>query len=144
MAVMQRIKGQEVTAVIQVNGVPQESLTIAKSVTITPRFDKLEEGYLGEFQMRFDEVFQGVDFSMALNFADVGVIDFMEKIKDRAQRRVPGTQVNLVTTLRFPGGGTTTVTLSDCYFANMPIAFGSRTDYGEFSLDGSAADIVKS
>lgn len=144
MAVMQRIKGQEVQAVLKVNGVPQESMNIARSVTITPRFDKLEEGYLGEFQMRFDEVFQGVDFAMELNFADKGVIDFMLKIKDRAQRRLPGTQVDLVTTLRFPGGSPTTVTLRDCYFANMPIAFGSRTDYGTFSLDGSAADIVKS
>lgn len=144
MAVMQRIKGQEVTAVLRVNGVPQESMTIARSVTITPRFDKLEEGYLGEYQMRFDEVFQGVDFALALNFADDGVIEFMLKIKDRAQRRTPGTQVDLVTSLRFPGGGTTTVTLTDCFFANMPIAFGSRTDYGEFSLDGSAADIVRS
>lgn len=144
MAVQQRIKGQEVTASITVDGVPQTWVSLARSIELTPRFDKLEEGYLGEFQMRFDEVFQGVDFTMEVNFADAGVVDFMLKVKDRAQRRTPGVTVNIAATLRFPSGETTTVTLKDCYFGNMPIAFGSRTDYGTFSIEGSAADIVKS
>lgn len=140
----QRIKGQETQVVIVVDGVPQTSLSFVRSLTITPRFDKLEEGYLGEFSQKFDEIFQGVDFSMELNFNDPGVIDFMLKVKDRAQRRTPGTVINMNTTLSFPNGTRTTVTLSDCFFANMPIGFGSRSDYGTFSIDGSCADIVKS
>lgn len=141
---LQRIKGQETTVVFTVDGVPQDSLSAVRSLTITPRFDKKEEGYLGEFQNRFDEIFNGVDFTLELNFGDPGVIDFMLKVKDRAQRRTPGVKIDMVSTLRFPNGNVTTVTLSDCFFGNMPIGFGSRSDYGTFSIDGSCADIVKS
>lgn len=141
---LQRIKGQETTLAITVAGVPNNSLSAVRSLTITPRFDKLEEGYLGEYQPRFDEIFQGVNFSIELNFGDAGVLDFMEQIKARAQRRVAGVQVDIYTTLRFPNGTVTTVTLSDCYFADMPIGFGSRSDYGTFTLEGSCGDILKS
>lgn len=143
-SMLQRIKGQETTVVFTVDGVPQDSLSIVKSLTITPRFEKKEEGYLGEFQNRFDEIFNGVDFSLELNFGDPGVLDFMLKVKERAQRRTPGVVINMITQLRFPSGAVSTVTLTDCFFGDMPIGFGSRSDYGTFSIDGSCADIVKS
>ena len=144
MAMLQRIKGQETTVVFTVGGVPQDSLNFVRSLTITPRFDKLEEGYLGQYNQLFDEIFQGVNFSMELNFGDAGVLDFVMQIKDRAQRRTPGEKVDVYTTLRFPNGTVTSVTLSDCFFADMPIGFGSRSDYGTFTLEGSCSDVVKS
>lgn len=141
---LQRIKGQETTVEIVTNGVPQASLNIVRSLTITPRFEKKEEGYLGEYQQRFDEMFLGVDFALELNFGDDGVLKFMQEVKNRAQRRTPGTVINMNTTLRFPSGQVKAVTLTDCYFGDMPIGFGSRSDYGTFSIDGSCSDITVS
>ncbi len=141
MAQLQRIKGQEVEVNLLVDGVPQESMNAVRDFTVTPRFELKEEQYLGETSMRFDELFNGVSFNMSLNFADDGVLNFMTAIKDRAQRRTPGVVVNMKATLNFPGGTRKRVVLRDCFFGDMPIAFGSRSDYGTFSIDGRSQDI---
>ena len=141
MAQLQRIKGQEVEVNLLVNGVPQSSLTTVRSLTITPKFELKEENYLGETSTRYDEMFNGVSFSMELNFADAGVFDFLAAVKDRAERRTPGTVINMKATLNFPSGRSSRVVLKDCFFGDMPIGFGSRGDYGTFSLDGGCGDI---
>jgi hypothetical protein len=141
MAQLQRIKGQEVEVLLLVDGEPQNSLSNVRSLTVTPRFELKEEQYLGETSMRFDEIFNGVSFSFSVHFGDAGVLDFMTVVKDRAERRLPGTIINMKATLNFPNGTRRKVILRDCFFGDMPIAFGSRSDYGEFSIDGRAQDI---
>ena len=143
MAQLQRIKGQEVEVNLLVDGVPQDSLNAVRSFTVTPRFELKEEQYLGERSMRFDEMFTGVSFNMELNFADAGVFRFMTAVKERAQRRTPGTVINLKATLNYPSGNgrRTRIVLKDCFFGDMATAFGSRGDYGTFSIDGRAQDI---
>jgi hypothetical protein len=140
---LQRIKGQETTVIMTVDGVQQSSLSFVRSLTITPRFEIKEEGYLGQYQNAFDEIFNGCNFNLELNYGDDGVVDFMLKVKERAQRRTPGTVINMLTTLRFPGAAPVTVTLSDCFFGDFPLGFGSRSDYGTFTITGSCSDIVK-
>ena len=137
----QRIKGQEVEIIVVSNGVPLTSLTDIRSFNVTPRLELKEEGYLGETSMRFDEVFNGVSFDMELHFEDTGVLDFMQVVKDRATRRTPGTQINVKATLNYPNGIRTRIILKDCFFGDMPIGFGSRSDYGTFKVDGRSNDI---
>lgn len=138
----QRIKGQEVELLIVTNGVPTTSLTDIRSFTVTPRFELKEEGYLGETSMRFDEIFNGVSFDMELHFEDDGIFDFIQTIKDRAERRVPGTTINVKATLNFPNGQRPRILLKNCFFGETPIGFGSRSDYGTFKLDGRCTDIA--
>jgi len=137
----QRIKGQEVELLVVVNGVPQTNLTDIRSFDVTPSFEIKEEEYLGETSKRFDEIFNGVSFSMELHFEDTGILDFMQTIKDRAQQRLPGTTINVKATLNFPNGQRPRIILKDCYFGDTPIGFGSRGDYGTFKIDGKCTDI---
>jgi hypothetical protein len=137
----QRIKGQEVELLVVVNGVPYTSLTDILSFNVTPNFEIKEEEYLGETSKRFDEIFNGVSFDMELHFEDPGVLSFMQVVKDRAERRTPGTTINVKATLNFPNGDRPRIILKDCYFGDMPIGFGGRSDYGTFKIDGKCTDI---
>ena len=96
-----------------------------------------------EEKARYDEIFNGVDFDMEVNFHDKGVMDFFEAIYARAIRRDAGATnsvVNIKATLQFPKGEFVRVLLTDCFFSDMPINFGGRSDYGTFKLAGSCAD----
>jgi hypothetical protein len=141
--IAQRIKGQEVHIEILVNGVPQSTFSDIKSFSVTPKLEKKEEQYLGETTMRYDEIFNGVDFDMEVNFHDKGVVTFFETIYARAVRRDAGatnTVVNIKASLQFPKGEVVRVVLADCFFSDMPINFGGRSDYGTFKVAGSCAD----
>ncbi len=139
----QRIKGQEVELLFVVNGQVQASLTDIRSFNVNPRFELKEEDYLGETSTRFDEVFKGVAFDMELHFEDAGVFQFIEKIKARAQRREPGTVINVKATLNYPNGDRPRIILKDCFFGDLPIGFGSRTDYGTLKIDGRCTDFQR-
>lgn len=143
MAITQRIKGQEVAIEVLQNGVQLQTFSDIRNFSVTPRFEKKEEGYLGETSNRYDEVFNGVDFDMELNFHDEGVLNLVTDIVERAARRVPGTVINIKATLKFATGANPKVVLQDCYFNDMPVNFGSRTDYGTFKLSGSCQNWKK-
>lgn len=140
MATAQRIKGQEVAIEVLVNGVQQATFSDVRSFSVTPRLEKKEEGYLGELTNRYDEIFNGVDFDLEVNFHDEGVLTFVSQVVERASRRVPGTVINIKARLNFPGGGSPKVVMQDCFFAEMPVNFGSRSDYGTFKLSGSCSN----
>lgn len=139
----QRLKGQETTLSVLVNGVEQLSLHDIKNFSITPNFDILEEGYLGETTNRFDEVMKGVGVEMEVHTEDEGVFAFLEAVKDRAQRRTPGTTINIMATLNYPNGQRPRIVLKDVFFADMPFNIGSRTDYASFKLSGKCSDFKR-
>ena len=139
----QRLKGQETFCTVLVNGVEQASLHDIKSFSITPNFDILEEGYLGETSNRYDEVFKGCGVEIEVHTEDEGVFAFLEAVKDRAQRRTPGTTINIQTTLQYANGQRPRIILKDVFFADMPFNIGSRTDYASFKLSGKCSDFKR-
>lgn len=139
----QRIKGQEVFVQVVQDGVPVASLTDIRNFEITPKLEKLEEQYLGETTKRYDEIFNGVDFKFDLHFEDAGVVAFVEAVKARAQRQTPGVKFNIQATLAFTNGTRPRIILSDCYFSDLPISFGGRSEYGQFTVSGSCADFTR-
>jgi hypothetical protein len=139
----QRIKGQEVELLLVTNGQVETSLTDIRSFTVTPRLEVKEEQYLGETSMRFDEIFNGVGFDMELHFENAGVLQFIETVKARAQRRTPGTVVNIKATLNFSSGQRSRIILQNCFFSDLPIAFAGRGDYGTLSISGNCTDITR-
>jgi hypothetical protein len=139
----QRIKGQEVEVLLIVNGQVQQTITDVRSFEVTPKFDKLEEGYLGETTDRYDEMFKGVRGAMELHFENQDIFNLVQSVLDRARRRTPGTIVNIKATLRFPNGQRPRVIIQDAFFGDMPINFGSRADYGTLKLDFESSNFQK-
>ncbi len=139
----QRLKGQEIFVAVLVNGAQQISLTDVKNFSITPNFDKVEEGYLGETTNRFDEIFKGCGVELEVHTEDEGVFAFLEAVKDRAQRRTPGTVINIIATLQYPNGQRPRIVLKDVFFADLPFNVGSRSDYASFKISGSCSDFKR-
>lgn len=138
---VQRIKGQEVEVLLVVDGQVQDTLTAVKSTEITREFETTEEGYLGEKGDRYDEFYKGYSGSMELHFGDAVVFDFMQAVQDRAQRRTPGTVINIKVTLNFPSGQRRRVMLQDAHFDSLPMSFSGRGEYGTVTLPFKGADV---
>ena len=136
----QRIKGQEVEIVLLVNGEPREALTFAKSLEMRFKTEILQEGYLGETTDRYDSVFKGVAGRLEFNFDSAAVFALISDIVNKARRRDAGTVINIKTTLNFPSGRRARVVIREAEFGELPINFGSRSDYGTFQLEFSASD----
>jgi hypothetical protein len=59
----------------------------------------------------------------------------MSRIIDRAARREPGVRINVKATMQFPSGQRVRIMIQNVFFGEIPIGFGSRSDYGTISLD---------
>ena len=140
---VQRIKGQETEIRIILDGQVVAALTYIRNFEVTPKLEKIEEQYLGETTKRYDEIFNGVDFKMDLHFSDADMFNFIESVISRAQRRVPGTKVNIKAKLNFASGQTPIVMMNDCFFDELPISFGGRSEYGQITVSGSCSDFKR-
>ena len=138
-----RLKGQDVEITV-LNGTKQDFVKDVRNFELTPKFEKLEEQYLGQYTKQYDNIFHGVDFKMDLHLEKSAAFDFVQSIKEAAQSRAGGTasNVNITASLMFPGGQAKKVSLNGCYFEDMPFSIGGRSEYVQFSLSGSCSDIT--
>lgn len=131
----QRIKGQEVEILFVAKGQVQDTITEVQNFEVVAEFERTDEGYLGEKSDRYDEFYKGYSGSADVHFATPQILDLMQSIQDRAQRREPGTTINIKCTLNFPSGLRRRILLQDAFFGNMPMSFGGRGEYGTVKLD---------
>lgn len=136
----QRIKGQEVSIIITRDGNLEAELTDVKNCEFTPQFEIKEEGYLGEKTNRHDDVYNGVKGSLELHIHSGDVFDFIQSVKDRAQRNAPDLVFNIAGIFSFPNGEIRTVTLPDVKFGAFPISTNDRGDYTSCKFEYAADD----
>lgn len=136
----QRIKGQEVQVLLVVNGEVKDTITEVQNCEFVRELETTEEGYLGEKSNRYDEFYKGYSGNMDLHFSTPDVFDLMQSIQDRAQRRAPGTQINIKATLEFPSGLRRRLLFQNAFFEGMPMSFGGRTEYGTIKLSFKGSD----
>lgn len=136
----QRIKGQEVEIVMLVNGEPKDNFALARSLEFAFKTELLQEGYLGETTDRYDTIYKGIRGKLEFHLDRPDVFDVIRGIVNKARRREPGTIFNIKATLNFPNGRRARTVIRDAEFGELPINFGSRADYGTFSLEFGASD----
>lgn len=136
-----RLKGQETSIVITstTNGV-EPAFNDIKSFEV--QFDReiLSEGYLGQTTEKKDDIFNGVSGNLEFHTESADVMAFAQRLNEVSKRRLPGESITIITTLRFPTGGTRRVVISDAKFGNIPIGIGSRKDFVNFKLEFAADD----
>ena len=140
----QRIKGQEVEFLVIQDGVPLSNVTAVKSLEISFQQEIKSEGYLGETADRKDMIFNGVRGRAEVHFSDSATLNLTKAIVDKAQRRTPGVQFNVKATLNFPSGVRKRVVIPNVEFGEIPLNFGSRSDYGTqtFEFEGSSFQYI--
>ena len=135
-----RIKGEDSELQLVLNGKRQSQFGDIRSCEITYLLELKKEGYLGETTERKDEIFNGTKGRIEMHFSSKAVFTFFQAIVDRAQRRAPGTQVNIKTTLNFPNGDRPRIFIRDLYFGEIPVNFPNRADYGTMTLDWESSN----
>lgn len=136
----QRIKGQEVELILIEDNVPLTSVNDVRSFEMVAQLEILKEGYLGETTDRRDSVYRGYSGRMELHFENRDIIDLARRAIDKARRRTKGTRINCKVTLVFPSGERVRLVLKDLTLGEIPMAFGSRADYGTISLSFEGED----
>jgi hypothetical protein len=122
------------------DGVLETELTDVKACEFAPQFEIKTEGYLGEKAPRNDEIYMGVKGSLTLHIHSGDVFDFIQAVKDRAQRHTPDVVFNIAGIFQFPSGEVRTLTVPDLKFGAFPISTNDRGDYTEVKVEYAADD----
>jgi hypothetical protein len=131
----QRLKGQEVSVRIVQGGVVAGSIDSIGSMNDNVALELKEDGFLGEAVNRFDEILNGFggDFEFQVHRGDWN--NLVQAITDRATRRTPDVQFNVIRVDLFPNGDSVTYTYTDAKFGPIPTSVASRGDFVKPKLE---------
>lgn len=135
-----RLRGQEVEVRILTNGTPEATITAIASFEETFKLEKKEDGFLGEVTNRYDHIYNGIDGKLEIQVNTNDWITFQNAIKAQAQRKQPGTVINMTRTDYYANGQTTVITYGDCKFGPQPTSVAGRGEFVKVSMDFSCSD----
>jgi hypothetical protein len=135
-----RLRGQEVSVQVVKGGALLADITDVKSVEVEFQLDVMAEGYVGEFTDRRDDMFKGVTGKIEFHIENGAPFDLVNEIILRAQRRVPGVQFNVQSSVRLGNGQVRRLVINDLYFGSVPFNVASRSDYVTYSLSFEAGE----
>lgn len=136
----QRIAGQDTEVTVVVAGTPITTIRAFKSFDITWKMTIKSEEYIGETSPRKDDFFEGLSGKIELDMEDTDVLTLIQTIQTRAQNRAISTKIGIKSTLQFPDGDRAIINVPDAFFGDIPVSFGSRTDYGKVTLSWEASN----
>lgn len=137
----QRIKGQEVQVIYTSPAGTEVGLDGTVSFEIEFQMDILSQGYLGEVAERKDDIFKGCRGRAEFHIRKQSALQFIQRVKDRAQRRTPASaQFNVTAVLNFPNGERPRVLLEDVAWGSMPLNIGGRAEYVSFTTEFECSD----
>mgnify|MGYP001562629486 FL=1 len=91
-----RVRGEDLTVRVTKDGEEVLGLDNVISFTGTILIDTQTAEFLGQVGQSVDEILNGAEGQMVLQYGDAGVFDFVQLIADRAARRKPGVVVNVM------------------------------------------------
>lgn len=136
-----RLKGQEttITVISKTNGV-EPAFSDVKSFEV--QFDReiLSEDYLGQTTSQKDDIFNGVSGRIEIHSRTADILSLVERINLVSKRRLPGEQIQIASTLRFPLGGSRRLVFGPCAFGNIPVNISGRAEFVTFTLEFASDD----
>ena len=140
MPAANRVKGQEVSIAITVDGSLQTQIDTIQSCEIEFEMELMEEGYLGEVADRVDAVFKLMRLSLTGHANSQAYLELADSIVKRAQNRSGGAvQIDVVGSFAFPNGDFPSIVVPDVYFESIPFNIGGRNEFVEFPLAGKGS-----
>lgn len=135
-----RLRGQEVEIRIIRDSVPELSISSVASFEETFKLEKKQDGFLGEVTDRYDHTFHGIDGKLEFQVNSSDWMQLQNAIKAQAQRKTPGTVINMLRTDYYANGQTAIITYADCKFGAQPTSVAGRGEFVKVSMDFSASD----
>jgi hypothetical protein len=136
-----RLKGQEVSIRIVNDGELVEAISSFGSLEESEDQELLQDGFLGEVVDEYDEAYHGDKFTLEFQVRDAQWRTLWKAIKDRAQRRTPNVQFNVVVTDLYPAGDTEITTYGDVKWGPRSKSTGSRKDFVKLKMEGASSDV---
>ena len=127
-----RVRGQEATIKVIVDGVPKTgSWAKVKNFTLTPRSDIIEEDYLGEAQSDLDIQFHGYDAAWEVDNEDEGSLEYLAELALREEEHTRPQDVTIQVFLAFRESGARdqAIVLYNAFVKVAEIGFGGRKEY---------------
>jgi hypothetical protein len=134
----QRIAGQDTTISIVVDDQAVDEITAVRSFDVTWKFSTKTEEYVGETGPRKDDFFEGLSGRIEFDMEGAAALTLVDIIQTRAQNRGISTRISVKTVLQFPDGDRALINIPNVFFGDIPMNFGSRTDYGRMTLSWEA------
>jgi hypothetical protein len=135
----QRIRGQEVTVRVAVDGQIQEgSMFKVKEFTSTPRTDLVEEDYLGELESDIDIQHHGFDFSFSIDNQDQIPLELLSEIitREQTQQQHPAITMTVIYAYRETDASNRVEVYHDVFLKVADQGFSGRKDYVTTSFEG--------
>ncbi len=143
-----RIRGQEVTIRLAKANDIQATITAFKDFTMTFRGKILEEGYLGETTLRYDDISDGIAGTFTLHAESQDILLLLQYIQQRQQRAisVQTSRINTTARFSFPNGDTPKAFIKDMKFGEIPLAIPERSQYvnAAFPFNAERAQFITS
>lgn len=138
----QRAKGQENRLVMTGPEGVEDSINDVKSSELSIDVEVLEEHLLGETAARFDDIFNGCSGNMEMQLESRAFLDFIGRVKDRAQRRLPADSKFILTSaFALPNGTRVRLVFEDLFFGPIPIRTSSRKEYVTFRIEWKCSTV---
>lgn len=134
----QRLAGQDTTVFVVVDGEPINEIKAIKSFDITWKMSIKSEEYVGETGPRKDDFFEGLSGRIEFDMENPACLALIQLIQFRAQNRGTNTKIGIKSTLQFPAGDRAIINIPNTVYSDIPMNFGSRTDYGKITLSWEA------
>lgn len=137
-----RLRGQEVQIRLTQENVPIATVTAFKEFSHVFKGKVLEEGYLGETTMRYDDISDGQGGSFTVHAESQDVFIMFETIRARQRRQVSvqTTRFNATGRFSFPNGDTPKLFIKDMKFGEIPINVSGRDAFVGASIPYNSED----
>lgn len=124
-----RLKGQEVTVRAVAGGTVVEELQAIATFNDAVKLEQKQDGFLGEVVDRFDMVLNGYGGDMEVQVNQATWLNFVKLIEDKATRRTPDLEFNMIRSDFFPNNDSAVLTYKDVSFGEIPTNVPSRKDF---------------
>jgi hypothetical protein len=127
----QRIRGQEATVQVVVNGdLKGGSFARVTDFNLTPRTEVVEADFLGQVETDIELQHNGFDFDFSIQEEDKLARDYLFQIVASEKNRTRPPVVNVVVTFAYrDGNASQTIVLQSCTMKLDSLSVGGRKDY---------------
>ena len=134
---MPKLKGQDVTLKLIVDGSVEVEADSFVSLEITTDGELIEDEYLGDVTKDYDHVFHGYKVSIEGHMRTSAWLAFDKKLSQAQKYQTGGlVTVDLMVIVRYPEtGGLNQMTFVNLKSGPRRVNFGSRTDRATFSVE---------
>lgn len=135
MAPKNRIKGQEVTIIVSVDGEIREEISEVTKFSEEDVYEIISKGYLGQLSEEKDMIFKGTKGSIDLDISSQKLLAFRNLVREKAQRIKPDLEFTISIVLSFANGDTPTINYRGCAFGGFPLEIADRVQYVKCTIN---------